>query len=155
MKIYTLSWFSANSSSVLGVYSTFDLAKQTMSTLLEIGETIDSENAQSCGGTTRYPILCHGNDTKDYFEIRLFYLDDDEEENDEDWDDDEDEDDWEDEEEDEDDDDWDEDWDEDDDDEDEDWNDDDDDDALAALQTLLKRDDVEVEVELEIVVEGE
>lgn len=150
MKIYTLSWFSSNSSSVLGVYSNFELAKQTMSTLLEIGETIDFENAHSYGGTTHYPILCHGNDNKDYFEIRLFYLDDDEE----DWDEDED-DDWDDEEEDKDDDDWDEDWDEDDD-EDEDWDDDDDDDdALAAWQALLKRDDVEVEVELEIIIEGE
>ena len=144
MKIYTLSWFSANSSSVLGVYSNFELAKQTMSTLLEKGEVLDLENASSYGGTTRYPILCPDN-SQEYFEIRTLYLDDDEDEEEEDWDEDDDEDedeDWDDEEEDEDEDDWDED-------------DDDDDDALAALQALLKRDDVEVEVELEIIIEGE
>lgn len=139
MKIYTLSWFSASSSSVLGVYSNLELAKQTMSTLLEKGEVLDVENASSCGGITRYPILCPDN-SQEYFEIRTLFLDDDE---DEDWEEDED---------------LNEDWDEDeDDDEDEDWDDedDDDDDALTALQALLKRDDVEVEIELEIVIEGE
>ncbi len=146
MKIYTLTWFSSNSSSVLGVYSTFDIAEQTMHTLLDKDEVLDSENAYSYGGTTRYPIL-RPNNVTEYFEIRLFYLDDEEE----DWDEDDDEDD---EEEDED---WDDDWDENDDEDenDDDWDDEDEDsDTLAILQELLKHGG-DVKVELEIVIEGE
>jgi len=147
MKIYTLTWFSSNSSSVLGVYSTFNIAEQTMHTLLDKDEVLDLENAHSCGGTTRYPILRPDNVTE-YFEIRLFYLDDDEEEE-EDWDEDDDEDNWDDDEEDEEEDDWDDDdWNEDDEDEDE------DSDTLTILQELLKHGG-DVKVELEIVIEGE